>query len=146
MEKVTLAERTFYGISTRTNNAEEMSGNGKIGPLWQQFYAELGQKGIQPSTGYGVYCQYESDQNGNFDIAVALEESVGLPGEQSVVAPAGAYLKFTKSGPCPQACIELWQEIWNYFAEADAPTRSFKVDFEEYLSMTEVAIYIGIEE
>lgn len=145
MEKVTLETQTLYGLSVRTNNQTEMTPNGKIGPLWQDFYSQLGQKGIMPSIGYGVYSNYESDHLGDFDLTVAQEEAASLAGEQDITIPAGTYLRFEKSGECPQACIDLWKEIWAYFEQDNAPRRSYTADYEEYLSMNKVAIYIGIE-
>lgn len=146
MEKVQLVETTLYGLSVRTNNRAEMTPDGKIGPLWQSFYGQLEEKGIMPSVGYGVYANYESDQHGDFDCIVAQKEVGILDKEVSVTVPAGTYLRFEKSGECPQACIELWGEVWEYFEKEDSPTRTFNVDYEEYLSKDRVAIYIGIEE
>lgn len=146
MEKVTLEALTLHGLKTRTNNKAEMTPDGKIGPLWQEFYGALGAKGITPSTGFGVYTNFESDHTCDFDLIVSLEESAGLEGEVLVDVPAGTYLKFSATGPCPESCINLWGEIWAYFESEEAPKRTYVADFEKYLSMTEVEIYIGIEE
>ena len=31
---------TFVGLFTRTSNADEMAGKGRIGAIWERFYAE----------------------------------------------------------------------------------------------------------
>ncbi len=147
MEKVTIEEFTVYGISTRTNNMSEMTpGKGKIGPLWEQFYGELATKNQQPSVSYGVYSNFESDQHGDYDTTAALKESIGFENEEKITVPTSTYMKFTISGELPAACMELWQKIWSYFDSENAPKRTFFCDYEEYLSMTDMAIYISIEE
>lgn len=147
MEKVTIESFTVNGISVRTDNASEMNpGTAQIENLWQRFYAELAVKGITPSTSFGVYSNYESDQYGQYDIAAAQTDALGLADEKEFTIPSGTYLKFSKSGTFPEVCIELWQEIWRYFETSDAPKRNFNCDYEAYVSPTECEVYIGIEE
>ncbi len=147
MEKVVLESKVITGISTITDNASEMSSEGsKIGKLWQQFYTLLAQAKQLPSTAYGVYSNYESDQHGIYTITAGQESALQIESEKEVTIPAGTYLKFSAEGKCPEVCIELWQEVWNFFETEDAPKRLFTVDFEVYTSLTTVEIYIAIEE
>ncbi len=147
MEKVTIEEFTVYGISTRTNNQDEMvPGKSKIAPLWERFYGELNAKGKLPSVSYGVYSNFESDQHGEYDTTAAQKESIGFENEQMLTIPSATYLRFSISGELPAACMTLWQTIWTYFESKNAPNRTFICDYEEYLSMTDMAIYISIEE
>ncbi len=146
MEKVTIEAFTVNGITTRTTNAAEMNpATAKIGNLWQTYMGGLAQKGQQPTVVYGVYSNFESDENGEYDISVAQKDAAGLEGEHSLTIPAGTYLKFEKQGECPAACLELWQEIWAYFATPEAPKRTFICDYEDYYGLDAVAIYIAIE-
>jgi len=144
MVKVQLEDRQLFGVTVRTNNQNECGSAGKIGALWQSVFGEIMQKPREKEALFGVYSSYESDCQGDYDYSVAIEESVGLAGETSMMIPAGEYLRFEKSGECPTACMELWQEIWEYFERSDSPRRKYAVDFEEYVSKTDVAIYIGI--
>lgn len=146
MEKIQVLGRQLFGSTVRTNNQNEMTSNGKIGQLWHNFMANLQNSGKMDTVAYGIYFSYESDQYGDYDCSIASENSLSLENETVLTIPAGLYLKFEKSGECPMACIELWQEIWNYFEQSDSPRRRYEVDFEEYVSKTDVAIYIGIYE
>src|SRR5690242_4550530 len=62
-------EFTVVGISARTTNAQEATGNGVIAKQWDKFYKE----GIldkipnkADSAIYAVYCDYASDRNGEY--------------------------------------------------------------------------------
>jgi predicted transcriptional regulator YdeE len=147
MEKVRRQRCEVTGFTARTNNDNEMQPErAKIGGLWQEFSRRLAEKGITPGVVYGIYSNFESDECGDYDITVAMADDPTLSFPDRLTIPAGGYLRFVKAGPQPLATIELWREIWRYFADSGAPKRTFCCDFEEYVEPGEVAIYIGIEE
>jgi len=147
MEMVRREGFPVTGVTVRTSNSAEMQPQtAKIGGLWQEFSRQLAQRGITPAAVYGVYNNFESDERGAYDITVAAGDDPALPFAERRVIPAGWYLRFAKVGPQPQTTIALWQEIWRYFADAEASKRSFVCDFEEYIERDTVAIFIGIEE
>lgn len=146
MEVTNISEIKLAGLKTRTSNLNEMNPeSAKIGNLWQRFYAELTQKGEIPDCSYGIYSNYESDQNGEYDLTVAKTGEFNAENSVDFIIPAGKYLKFEKEGPLPETAFHLWQEIWSYFENNNDYKRTFICDFEEYSSMTNVAVYMGIE-
>ena len=91
----------LLGISTRTNNANEKDKDTqKIAPLWEKFdventYSKILNKANNTSF-YGVYSNYESDVNGDYDATVALE--VTKSKNNAMVKENKKYLVFTKQG------------------------------------------------
>lgn len=146
MEVTKIPEIKLAGLQIRTSNQKEMNPeSAKIGSLWQRFYEELTKSGEMPECSYGVYSNYESDQHGEYDLTVAKTGEFNGEGSIEITIPSGKYLKFEKEGPLPDSALQLWQEIWNYFENTSNHERTFICDFEEYSSMTDVAIYIGIK-
>ena len=146
MQHIHIDQFSVSGLKVRTNNSKETDPQkAKIGNLWQDFSQNLPAT-EETATCYGVYSNFESDENGEFDLTVGLKEGFADPRSHEVTIPAGRYLRFEKRGVLPASVIELWQEIWQYFASNDAPQRLFKSDFEKYPDMNSVEIYIGIEE
>ena len=55
------------------------------------------------------------------------------------------YLVFKKKGELPDVCSELWEEIWDYFANNSEYERAYAVDFEKYSKENLIEIYISIK-
>ncbi len=148
MQTVQIDQFTIYGLTTRTRNSDELEPQkAKIGQLWQDFFQASPIPDNQQSvTCYGAYSNFGSDENGAFDITAGIVGKFPSKNSAQVTIPAGTYLRFEKKGEIPAAVIELWQEVWQFFAKDDAPPRLFSCDFEEYPEMDTVAIYIGISE
>ena len=147
MEVKQLASKTFKGLKVRTCNANEMNtGTAKIADLWQAFAEKYSAKLTANSKVYGVYTNYESDVSGEFDVIACSDDlSIKAPDALSVTTTAGRYLVFTGEGEMPDAIIDLWGEIWQYFSSDDcAHTRTYTSDFEYYKSANEVEIAIAI--
>ena len=145
MERIKLNLFTVNGIGVRTSNRDEMDPQkAKIPGLWESFGKGLGP--AEPTEVFGVYTHYESDEQGGYDLFAAVKER--FPSNQAtyLTIPEGTYVKFTRTGPLKEACMELWQEIWAYFQSPDSPKRTFVCDFEAYAGMDAISIYIGIEE
>jgi predicted transcriptional regulator YdeE len=135
MEPKIINRPAFYiiGIEVRTNNREEMTENGKIGPQWQKFYAEDVLSKIPQKRGdavLAVYTNYESDVNGEYSFLIGSEvDSLsnipeGLVGRE--IAPA-KYAVFTSDrGAIPGIIFEVWKRIWEY----KGVTRAYRTDFE----------------
>ena len=144
MKQIELKAKTIHGLKVRTTNEKEMNPEtAQIGGLWGAFFEKVMPNVPEGTVGYGVYTNYESDAMGAFDVLVGTE--VEIAGLESVTLQSGKYLCFEAKGTLPQAVIETWGEIWNYFTAADCPhKRAFDTDFEYYLSESEAEIYIGI--
>lgn len=145
------------GFKTRTTNAAEgQPATAKIGALWGQFFATMGEGKIKvaphDSSIYGVYSQYESDANGAFDVTAAVailsqsHDEVVNDQQVSFTIAGGDYLVFRTKGAMPDAVIQAWQHIWAYFAAPREDfARCFVSDFEQYIGADEVAVHIGVK-
>lgn len=128
---------TLTGVAVRTSNLRESGPEAQIPSLWERYFASgLQQKpGLKnPSVLYALYTDYESDVNGEYTLLLGheTERAVSERGENSAAVPEAAYIKFTsKRGPVQRVVIELWQEIWAFFQNAELE-RTYSGDFERY--------------
>jgi len=151
MKLVEIEEKLIYGLSTRTKNSNEMNPQTmKIAPLWQKFDNEIkvDYKGGQRV--YGVYYNYESDANGEFDVMAGYE--IANNSLDSVKLQKGKYLMFHKTfdgvndNARIQAIIGTWDKIWQYFSDKNSEyKRAYGTDFEYYKNRDEIEIYISIK-
>lgn len=138
------------GPKTRTNNQAEMiPAQAKLPILWGSFIRENIKEQIphqeKDSPVYGVYTNYQSDFQGDYDVIAGVKTTsadVGL--FSSVHIAEGNYLLFEKKGTMPQVVMETWLAIWDYFSEPQSVTRLYTADFEIYKN-DGVAIYIAVE-
>jgi predicted transcriptional regulator YdeE len=151
-EIVNLAPFRIAGISTRTTNAEEMSGmSDRISSLWAEFFRDGVNNRIEnrvPETDiYGVHTEYQSDAGGEYTLTVGVQVPAGEtggPNLQQVDIEPGEYLVFTGTGELPGVVTSTWGEIWDYFSTSREYRRKFTTDFERYPSDTEVAIHVAV--
>jgi predicted transcriptional regulator YdeE len=98
---------------------------------------------------YGVYTDYESDQDGAYTLVVGMEssEAAELPGAllAARIHP-GRYMVFQRNGSMPDVAFRTWQEVWNYFDENDDYERAYTTDFEQYVDENGITIYIAIKD
>lgn len=147
MKLTDIQEFQVAGYSVRTTNAQEMQQEtAKIGALWGGFYAQAMPTLTPTATIYGVYSNYESDYTGEFTVLAgsdALAENTSLDRCQ---IQAGRYLVFTEQGSMPQAVIDAWGKVWQYFSNPNSPhQRAYCTDFEKYVGTDQVEIYIGVK-
>lgn len=135
------------GLSVITNNENEMNPEtAKIVQLWEDYQ----DKNILGATFnksknfdmYGVYSDYTSDVNGDYNVTVAVE--VTKP-KNAMVIDNQRYLVFSKKGDLPQIVVDCWKEIWDYFDDEPTYERAYKIDFEKYSKENEIEIYISIK-
>jgi predicted transcriptional regulator YdeE len=149
----TLAEFQAVGIEVRTNNAYEMDpSKAKIPGLWERFFQEgIPEKIPSKKIGgvpLGIYTDYESDHLGPYSLIAGVETTDlnSIPhGMRALTIPSGKYLVFTASGQMPQALIETWMYIWNYFSKSSGYVRMYTTDFERYESGDKVEIHIAVK-
>jgi predicted transcriptional regulator YdeE len=123
------------GLSTRTSNADEMAGKGRIGAIWERFYAESLLQKIPHQTEPGVvlalYTEYEEDVNApySFAVGVKVDDVAELPpGLTAYSVPATKYALFTSGGgSIPGIVIDVWKAIWSSQIK-----RAYCSDFEIY--------------
>jgi len=160
-QKTQLSKITLVGLTTRTNNKNEMNPEtSKIGKLAGLYWANQVANNIQhrtnPGVTYAVYTNFESDENGDYTYfigeVVDSFESQDLSKFETIIIPASSYQKFTtKPGKIPDIVISAWQEIWTMKENDFGGKRKYIADFEVYdkraadKNNTVLDIYIGIE-
>lgn len=141
-EVVELKEKKIVGFKARTSNASpDMSSI--IGSLWQKLYTPANTAKItNRANAYsiGLYSDYEGEE---YDVTAGFEvkDIAGVSDDELTikVIPAGKYAKFSVHGDMVEAVAAAWGEIW-----ATPLDRTFTGDFEEYISMEDIDIYIAI--
>lgn len=140
------------GISVRTTNQAELNPEtAKISGLWQTFFNTYFAKLPKDSGIYRIYHNYQSDINGEFEVTASWNHDCNNPELEndtleSVTIPAGKYLVFSEQGTMPDAVIAAWKKVWAYFNDSNCQyTRLFDVDFEHYVSESQVDVYIRVK-
>lgn len=145
-------ERKVIGIEVRTSNGlEQHPGTAQIGKLWQRFHTELIGKNIpnrvDAKTAVGLYTKYENDMNGMYTLIAGCEvtDLRQIPkGMIGFTIPAGKYAVFPAPGEMPQAVIEGWKRIWDYFGCSNEHQRAYTADYELYGEESGTHIYIAV--
>lgn len=148
----------LVGISARTSNDKEMSGQGIISQTIGNYYAaNIADKTPNrktPGKLFCVYTKYASDMSGEYTYFVgeevnSFDDATGL---ETLEIPAQDYAKFTNyPEPMPQACIHMWQKIWGMDKLALGGDRGYLADFEVYdersadQSNAVLDIYVGVK-
>ena len=148
---------TVIGVSVRTNNQKEMSGNGEIPALWQR----LMQQGLldqipsrAPGGPIAVYSDYAKDEKSDYTYTVGARVTSAdkVPdGFVVITVPAGRYAVVkTDQGPLPEVMSRVWQRIWALSPAELGGTRAFKVDYELYPETmdpqdAQVEIHLGLK-
>jgi len=146
-----IEEKLIYGITTRTKNSNEMDPvTSKIADIWKEFHrlTDVNYKNFQRL--YGVYYNYEADENGEFCVLAGCDvKNYEL---ETVTIEAGVYLVFSQSFEPTndvtrvEAIIKTWGRVWDYFLDTNSQyKRAFITDFEYYKNENEIEIYISIK-
>lgn len=149
---VTLPGKRLAGLSARTTNAIEMSGQGSIGALWGRYFASEHIPATEAAR-YGCYTDYADGIAGEYTILIGHEVGEGerLPeGFDEVQLPPATYAVFTsRTGPMVEVVSEVWGAVWAWSHQQD---RTFTGDFEYYDERsldpehTQVDVYIAVNE
>jgi predicted transcriptional regulator YdeE len=150
MNIVNIEEKQIYGLSVRTTNAREMNPEtAQIGATWQKFDQDVSVDYQGGERVYGVYYDYESDANGEFNVLAGTEKADEAL--EKVTIQKGKYLVFKGRATAAddqariQTVINLWGEVWAYFDNPDSEyKRAYITDFEHYKNPTGIEIYISI--
>lgn len=140
MKTVSIESFTVSGPSVRTNNALEASGAGKLAGFWARYYES---RPPSSETVYGVYSDYESNASGDYTVTAGTRTS--FMGDSVVAVKPGTYLEFPAEGQMPNAVIDAWKSVWEFFSKNQSHERAFETDFEQYNGPTSAAIYIGVK-
>lgn len=157
---IQLKKATYFGITVRTSNTDEMNPvTAKIPTCIQRFYGEkLYEKianPVNPAVAIGAYTNYVSDHTDEYTYFIGMEvaENAECPAQlEKLVVPAGTYAEFTtETGKMPDILIAVWQKIWQMDSKDFGGKRAYKVDFELYnqaatdFNNIQSKIYIGLQ-
>ncbi|WP_134684349.1 GyrI-like domain-containing protein [Brevibacillus migulae] len=141
MELITINKDSLnlIGISARTTNQQESSGQGSIPALWGAFFSEqiTGKipEIVHPHWMYTLYSHYENGAAGEYTVLIGHESEKrdGIPaGLARVELPAAKYAVITtRQGPVSEVVPEAWMQIWEWSATGKL-RRTFSGDFERY--------------
>src|SRR5262245_13715393 len=112
--ETTIIERdtalTIVGIGARTSLATAAK---DIPALWQRFFTEalpvLAPKNDQAI--YAVYCDYQSNWQGEYTMILGVERRAPVPEMRSVSLPSGSYARFHAKGDPAQVVWSTWSDI-----------------------------------
>ncbi|MFE7376757.1 GyrI-like domain-containing protein [Bacillus cereus] len=129
------------GISTVTTNKTELSKDGKIGKLFEQFHSQnIGEKlgaSIQEDGFYSCYFNYEQGDAGLYEVMVSVQIREALQFQyldeiKIFTVPAAKYAVFvTERGPLIEMIQRTWSDIWQW-SQQPGNKRAFTGDFEYY--------------
>ncbi|UEA17648.1 effector binding domain-containing protein [Pasteurella canis] len=120
-------------VQKRLNNK---IANEVIPSLWQENAKLLPQN----TYCYGVYFNYESDNQADYDFAIATEQEV----KTTVPTIEIEDLSFYEVFRCKvDEIYQTWQLIWKK-EQQGLLKRAYTVDFEKYYPDNSVAIYISV--
>lgn len=121
------------GIVCRSTNANQQAMK-DIPALWNRFMGENIGAMITNKVDETIYClyaNYESDQNGAYDVVLgyAVSDLNQIPeGMQGFSIPQGQYQKFEAKGDLTSnAVADAWYSIW-----MQSLNRAYTIDFERY--------------
>ncbi len=155
----TATEQAFYvaGYQVRTNNANEMSGHGEIGKLWQRFFQENLGSQIPDRTDARlivVYSDYASDEKGDYSylLGAPISSVDHLPAGMTFkkIVPGTYAVLTTERGPVVEVLQAEWRKIWNMQPAQLGGKRAFLTDYEVYDERSsnpqdaQVEIHIGL--
>jgi predicted transcriptional regulator YdeE len=156
----TATEQPFYvaGYQVRTNNANEMSGHGEIGKLWQRFLQENLAAQISNRVDAAtivVYSDYASDEKGAYTylLGARVTSADHLPAGMTFkrIVPGPYAVLTTAQGPLVDVLQVEWKKIWTMHPAELGGKRAFLTDYEVYDARSanpqqaQVEIHIGLQ-
>ncbi|MGB9030428.1 MAG: GyrI-like domain-containing protein, partial [Acidobacteriaceae bacterium] len=132
------------GVTVRTNNTKEASGQGDIPGLWQSAIQNGTLETIPNKTGDGmvvVYSGYASDHTGDYDYTLGYRVTSADKIPDGMVARtihAGKYaVVASETGPPQEVIPGLWMRINQMTPEQLGGARAYQTDFETYGSIVD---------
>ncbi|SBS39993.1 hypothetical protein MSP8887_04118 [Marinomonas spartinae] len=139
------------GLRIKTTAHNEMTNLGKIGPLWDQFIAEILPQLEEDCQLYGV-CHYRNNNTHNdldFVLGAKVEDIDELAIQTdyeltSITIEAGGFLSFAAMGEHRQAVMRAWQQAHQFFNEEGCPyTRAYITDYVHYVDAHMATLYVS---
>ena len=124
-------------------------GTSRIAELWQRLMTS----GQGPIPGdeqsiFSVYTNYDSDENGAYDVILGKQVSEELTTQaeprRTVVIPTANYVVFQAANATADSIKAAWQDVYRHFHQATDFRRAFTFDFEKY-SDDGVKLFIAVQ-
>ena len=140
----------IYGLKTRTNNADEISGRGAIANLWGEFLKfNASRNSATKNEIYAVYYDYENGAQGEYSMLIGTcsKEQHHKESHDEACKSAKQCRKNERDETCDKLRIEVgdyavfdfaneptrageyWTGIWKFFKSSKLQ-RAFKKGFE----------------
>ena len=140
----------IYGLKTRTNNADEISGRGAIANLWGEFLKfNASRNSTTKNEIYAVYYDYENGAQGEYSMLIGTcsKEQHHKESHDEACKSAKQCRKNERDETCDKLRIEVgdyavfdfaneptrageyWTRIWKFFKSSKLQ-RAFKTGFE----------------
>jgi predicted transcriptional regulator YdeE len=127
------------GVTVRTNNTKEATGQGDIPGLWQSAIQNGTLETIPNKTGDGmvvVYSDYATDNTGDYNYTLGYRVTSADKVPDGMVARtihAGKYAAIvSETGPPQEVIPALWQRIAQMTPQQLGGARAYQTDFETY--------------
>jgi predicted transcriptional regulator YdeE len=127
------------GVTVRTNNTREATGQGDIPGLWQSAIQNGTLETIPNKTGDGmvvVYSDYATDNTGDYNYTLGYRVTSADKVPDGMVARtihAGKYAAIvSETGPPQEVIPALWQRIAQMTPQQLGGARAYQTDFETY--------------
>jgi len=127
------------GVTVRTNNTKEATGQGDIPGLWQSAIQNSTLETIPNKTGDGmvvVYSDYATDNTGDYNYTLGYRVTSADKVPDGMVARtvrAGKYsVVASETGPPQEVIPALWQRIAQMTPQQLGGARAYQTDFETY--------------
>jgi len=145
------------GLTVRTNNAKEATGQGAISPMWQGAIQNGTLEQIPNKVGDGyvvVYSDYASDHTGDYSYTLGYRVSSADKIPDGMVARtvrAGKYAAITsETGPPQEVIPALWHRINTMTPQQLGGDRAYATDFETYGTIADwgnmsMTVHIGLK-
>jgi predicted transcriptional regulator YdeE len=132
------------GVTVRTNNTKEATGQGDIPGLWQSAIQNGTLETIPNKTGDGmvvVYSDYATDNTGDYNYTLGYRVTSADKVPDGMVARtihAGKYsVVASEAGPPQEVIPALWQRIAQMTPQQLGGARAYQTDFETYGSIVD---------
>lgn len=125
-------------LSLRTNNFNDPEIIDRVTDLWDQALKTLPD---HEGSVFGVYHNYESNYQGDYDLSVAIATDQH---DNGTITLGDHYREFKVTMNQPSSIVEAWKSIWQ-MEEKGELQRQYDADYEEYRTNGTVSIFISLK-
>jgi len=125
-------------LSLRTNNFNDPEIIKKVTDLWAAALKKLSDHN---GSIYGVYHNYESNYQGDYDLSISI---VTEQLQDNTITLGHNYREFPITLNQSSSIVEVWQNIWQMEKNGELD-RQYDADYEEYRADGTVSIFVSLK-